>query len=78
MLNKLIDANMFEVFLGKSVVIETGGYRIFGTLKRVERSCLPRHPPLILILENHGSLQIVRGCVSVRTVKKLGNNKEEK
>ena len=78
MLNKIIDLKMFHAFLGRFVLVETGGYKILGTLRAVERSPIDRHPPLILVLENHGSLQIVRGCVSVRTVKKLGNNKEEK
>ena len=70
MLNRIIGLDMFQVFLEESVVIESGGYKIYGTLRRVERSCLPRHPPLILILENQGTLRIVRGCVSVRTVRK--------
>jgi hypothetical protein len=69
---------MFQIFLGKKVLVEAGGYRILGILKAVERSPIDRHPPLVLIVENQGSLRIVRGCVSVRTVKKLGNNKEEK
>jgi len=73
-----IAVDIFDMFIGKTVVVETGGYRILGTLKAVERSYLPRHPPLFLILENQGSLQIVRGCVSVGTVRKPRNNKEEK
>lgn len=77
-MNKLIDANMSQIFLGKKVLVEAGGYRIPGILKAVERSPIDRHPPLILILENQGSLRIVRGCVSVRTMRKLGYDKEER
>lgn len=63
----LISLTMFEKFLEKTVLVESGGYRIPGILKAVERSPIDRHPPLILVLENHGSLAIIRGCFLIAT-----------
>ena len=66
-LNGTIDIRMFEGFLEKTVLVKAGGYRILGILKAVERSPIDRHPPLILVLENHGNLAIIRGCFLIVT-----------